>query len=433
MEEHAIVYKQSYSQFKSELDYELNKAAQGFVRIGYLLKQARDTDVLKDSPYQNVVEFAEAEYNLDKTTVSRFMSIHDRFGDPNDPEQLQEKYRAFGIKKLAMMLTLPDKLNEVLTDDFSAAEIKTIKDEVDEEKKITPIEVMTEDAPKAQEDLSILAKVLYQIGEAEPEKMAELMELDYLTVNASNKMLIETLAPAGQKMYMARVPAVGKFALNINGEKISLINLRDNKKEEYEIADISEALGELYDMAWGKGAGPETAKGMWESIWMKEFPKVKEAPVAPVQQKKESKVSVAKPQKTAKNDKKQHKTVEKQDKTAKTAKIHPEPKPEEQPEVPGVWYPQEEPQEQTEEEKSLKEQIADEDADDRYEYYEPETTIEGLVELLMDYEVDVEKEEKKTGSKPMYVSIDIDEGFAAAIYNAIKELQYMTKIGGHRR
>lgn len=314
MEEHAIVYKQSYSQFKSELDYELNKAAQGFVRIGYLLKQARDTDVLKDSPYQNVVEFAEAEYNLDKTTVSRFMSIHDRFGDPNDPEQLQEKYRAFGIKKLAMMLTLPDKLNEVLTDDFSAAEIKTIKDEVDEEKKITPIEVMTEDAPKAQEDLSILAKVLYQIGEAEPEKMAELMELDYLTVNASNKMLIDTLAPAGQKMYMARVPAVGRFALNINGEKISLINLRDNKKEEYEIADISEALGELYDMAWGKVAGPETAKGMWESIWMKEFPKVKEAPVAPVQQKKESKVSVAKPQKTAKNDKKPQKTDENEQK-----------------------------------------------------------------------------------------------------------------------
>ncbi len=314
MEEHAIVYKQSYSQFKSELDYELNKAAQGFVRIGYLLKQARDTDVLKDSPYQNVVEFAEAEYNLDKTTVSRFMSIHDRFGDPNDPEQLQEKYRAFGIKKLAMMLTLPDKLNEVLTDDFSAAEIKTIKDEVDEEKKITPIEVMTEDAPKAQEDLSILAKVLYQIGEAEPEKMAELMELDYLTVNVSNKMLIETLAPAGQKMYMARVPAVGKFALNINGEKISLINLRDNKKEEYEIADISEALGELYDMAWGKVAGPETAKGMWESIWIKEFPKVKEAPVAPVQQKKESKVSVAKPQKTAKNDKKPQKSDENEQK-----------------------------------------------------------------------------------------------------------------------
>ena len=321
MKEHAIVYKQSYSQFKSELDYELNKAAQGFVRIGYLLKQARDTDVLKDSPYQNVVEFAEAEYNLDKTTVSRFMSIHDRFGDPNDPEQLQEKYRAFGIKKLAMMLTLPDKLNEVLTDDFSAAEIKTIKDEVDEEKKISPIEVMTEDTPKAQEDLSILAKVLYQIGEAEPEKMAELMELDYLTVNASNKMLIDTLAPAGQKMYMARVPAVGRFALNINGEKISLINLRDNKKEEYEIADISEALGELYDMAWGHGAGPETAKGMWESIWMKEFPKVKEAPVAPVQQKKESKVSVAKPQKTAKNDKKPQKTDENEPKADESEPI----------------------------------------------------------------------------------------------------------------
>lgn len=416
MEEHAIVYKQSYSQFKLELDHELNKAAQGFVRIGYLLKQARDTDVLKDSPYQNVVDFAKAEYNLDKTTVSRFISIHDRFGDPNDPEQLREKYRKFGVKKLAMMLTLPDGLNEALTDDYTATEIQTIKDEVDEEKKITPIEVMTEEAPKAQENLSILAKVLYKIGETEPELMAELMELDCLTVNPSNKILADTLAPAGQKMYVARVPAVGKFALSINGEKISLINLRDNETEKYEMEDISKALAELYDMAWGEGAGPDTAKGMWESIWMKEFP-VKKEEVAPVQQKKESKVSVPqKPEKpktehkTAKNDKKPQKTERKE---AKEDKTHTEP-------------------EEQAEEKSLKEQI-EEDTDDRYEYFEPGTTIEGLVEMLMDYEVAMEKEEKQTGSRPMYVSVDIDEGFASSIYNAIKELQYMTKIGGHRR
>lgn len=424
MEEHAIVYKQSYSQFKSELDYELNKAAQGFVRIGYLLKQARDTDVLKDSPYQNVVEFAEAEYNLDKTTVSRFMSIHDRFGDPKDPEQLQEKYRAFGIKKLAMMLTLPDKLNEVLTDDYSAAEIKTIKDEVDEEKKITPIEVMTEDAPKAQEDLSILAKVLYQIGEAAPEMMEQLLELDYLGVNTTNQMLLETLAPAGQKMYMARVPAAGKFALNINGDRISMIDIRSNTTQQYTGEDISNALYELYRMAWGIGAvGPESGKKMWESIWMKEFPKVKEAAVAPVQPKKESKVQPSKkeekksPNISPKSPERSPKSTEK--KEAKGTMEYKKPEVLAEPPV--------------EEEKSLKEQITEEETDDRYEYYEPETTIEGLVELLMDYEVAVEKEEKQTGKKPIYVSVDIDEGFAASIYNAIKELQYMQKIGGHRR
>lgn len=423
MEEHAIVYKQSYSQFKSELDYELNKAAQGFVRIGYLLKQARDTDVLKDSPYQNVVEFAEAEYNLDKTTVSRFMSIHDRFGDPKDPEQLQEKYRAFGIKKLAMMLTLPDKLNEVLTDDYSAAEIKTIKDEVDEEKKITPIEVMTEDAPKAQEDLSILAKVLYKIGEAAPEMMEQLLELDYLGVNITNQMLLETLAPAGQKMYMARVPAAGKFALNINGDRISMIDIRSNTTQQYTGEDISNALNELYRMAWGMGAGPESGKKIWESIWMKDFPVVKTAAVAPVQPKKESKVQPAKkeekksPNISPKSPERSPKSPEK--KEAKGTMKYKKPEVLAEPPV--------------EEEKSLEEQITEEETDDRYEYYEPETTIEGLVELLMDYEVAVEKEEKQTGKNPMYVSVDIDEGFAASIYNAIKELQYMQKIGGHRR
>lgn len=423
MEEHAIVYRQSYSQFKTELDYELNKAAQGFVRIGYLLKQARDTDVLKDSPYQNVVEFAKAEYNLDKTTVSRFISIHDRFGDPKDPEQLQEKYRNFGIKKLAMMLTLPDKLNEELTDDFTAAEIQTIKEEVDEEKKITPIEVMTEEAPKAQEDLSVLAKVLYQVGENEPEIMEKLMETDYLTVNTTDQMILGVLAPAGQKMYMARVPAVGKYALNINGDRVSLVDIRNNKTEQHTAEDISSALNELYDMAWGKDGGPETAKKMWESVYMKEFPEVKEAAVAPVQQKKESKVSVSKSKAEKKPEKKEEK------KTEKKAVEKAEKQKESQPKQTDTEI--KETQEEEEAPKTRREQITGEE--DRYEYFEPETTIEGLVELLEDYEKAIEKEKKVNGKEPMYVSIDIDGGFAASIYNAIKELQHMKKIGGHRR
>ena len=132
MEEHAIKYTQTYQQFKSELDHELNRAASGFVRIGYLLKQARDTDILKDSPYESVTEFADKEYGLDKSQVSRFMSIHDRFGDPDEPEKLQSQFEGFGVKKLTMMLALPDSVNEELNPSFTSAEIQTIKEEVEE-------------------------------------------------------------------------------------------------------------------------------------------------------------------------------------------------------------------------------------------------------------------------------------------------------------
>ena len=109
-----------------------------------------------------------------------------------------------------------------------------------------------------------------------------------------------------------------------------------------------------------------------------------------------------------------------------------EPKTEDQQEEVGRQDSQEETQEQEEEQKTLEEQIA-EDTDDRYEYYEVKVTIEGLGELLADYEVAMERAEKTSGEKPMYLPIDMDEGYAASIYNAIKELQYMQKIGGHRR
>lgn len=345
MEEHAIQYQQSYNDFKAELDHEMHRAAQGFVRIGYLLRKARDTDILIDSPYKNVLEFAEKEYGLDKSQTSRFIAINERFGDPDDPEQLAEQYRPFGVKKLNMMLMLPDSLNEELTDDYTAAEIAEIKAEVTEEQKITPLEVMAEEQDHT--DLPMLARVLYKIGEDDPDMMMELMGADYLSPlmgDLRQERLLEILAPAGQKMYMARVQGVGKMALVINGRRITLTNVREDSKEEYTPEDIEESLGELYRRGWNCEVIPDTAKQMWELIYQRELPEV-----APVQPKKETKVSTPpKPEKTksdhktAENDKKPQKTDEKGDKTAQTAKIHPEPKPEEQPEVPGVWYPQEE-------------------------------------------------------------------------------------------
>ena len=51
-----ITYQKTYQEYKAELDGELQKTAEGFVRIGYLLKVARDTDILAESGYATVTE-----------------------------------------------------------------------------------------------------------------------------------------------------------------------------------------------------------------------------------------------------------------------------------------------------------------------------------------------------------------------------------------
>lgn len=64
-------YKKTYREYEAEIDGEFQQAAERFVKIGYLLKVARDTDILKESGYRDVHEFAKRRYGLDKSQVSR--------------------------------------------------------------------------------------------------------------------------------------------------------------------------------------------------------------------------------------------------------------------------------------------------------------------------------------------------------------------------
>lgn len=321
MEEHAIKYTQTYQQFKAELDHELNKAATGFVRIGYLLKQARDTDILKDSPYESVTEFAEKEYGLEKSQVSRFMSIHDRFSDPNEPEKLRDNYEGFGVKKLTMMLALPDAQNEELTPEYTAAEIQTLKEAADEEKKITPLEVMTEEKQSGTEDLGDLETILYLIGQDNPEVMADLLHEEGFTLEPSSRKEMAILAPAGQKIYVVRPAGKGRINFNVKPQGASAVSVRDNTKTEYSPDDIGDALSNLVDKAANIAAemdeysedGIPDAKTMWALLYGSSFPTKEEKKIAPVQPKKESKVSAAKKEKPK-------------------AEPKPEPEPEEEPE-----------------------------------------------------------------------------------------------------
>ena len=114
-----------YRGFKAALDTELNQTAESFVRIGYLLKQARDTNILAESGYKSVVDFAQAEYNIDKTQVSRFIHINDKFSEGGYSDHLLPQYQGFGYSKLTLMLALPDAVNEALTPDRKSTRLNS--------------------------------------------------------------------------------------------------------------------------------------------------------------------------------------------------------------------------------------------------------------------------------------------------------------------
>lgn len=301
--EQVIEYR-SYQEYKQELDTELKKTAEGFVRIGYLLKVARDTSILAESGYDNVVDFARAEYGIDKTQVSRFIHINDKFSQGGYAPELKEEYQGFGYAKLSIMLSLPDSVNEELTPDFSKSEVQQVKDEIDEEKKTTDIEVMLEEKDSVQQSFNTnLEKAVYQLGKDAPEVYKRLWE-SAVKNGESGKRFIENLIPDEKAMYIVRIPGDGRCMLSMKAEEdtVKLINIRDSSANEtYTKQELEDALKKMLPDTdtWGKA---------WESLYGEKLPAEKNAAVAPVQPKaaprKESKVIVPKkpePEKSVQN------------------------------------------------------------------------------------------------------------------------------------
>lgn len=288
-----ITYNKTFFEWQQELDTELVKSAEGFVKIGYLLKVARDTDILKNSGYSGIVEFAKARYGLDKTQVSRFIHINDRFSEGGNSEELKENYKGMGYAKLTIMLQLPDEINEEITPDFSKSEIEEIKKEYEEEKKISDLEVWAEGTAEETKEFNELGQVLYQLLHDNPELFKKIYE-----TSLAEDELTDILAPSGEMIYSVRLQGIGRVMMSIKTElgRITLTNTRSMEKTEWNIVDLAAAAIDVYSRI---SLDLDNAKAAYEKMFNEQFPEKQE--VAPVQQedkkpvvKKEKKVQKAK-------------------------------------------------------------------------------------------------------------------------------------------
>ena len=226
MNEVTVKNVKTFEDLKSQLNIELNKAAISFVRIGYLLKTARDTDILKDTEYNDVNEFAAKEFGLDKSQVSRFMRINDRFSISGYSEQLKVEYEGYGSAKLSIMLTLPDEINEELSPEYSKSDIQAIKEEYEEEQKITPLEVMAEERPEDEPD-EFIALVTKQLNDEHPEPINNIHRGINLDIDIDEEDVKDAYMPAGDCTYNIRIAGQGRFMVNCKSDQITIVNMRD--------------------------------------------------------------------------------------------------------------------------------------------------------------------------------------------------------------
>ncbi len=323
-------YTKTYQEYKKELDAVLTRTAEDFVQIGYLLKVARDTNVLAESGYATVTDFARAEYGIDKTQVSRFISINDRFSEDGYSDHLLPSYKGFGYAKLTLMLQIPDEINEALPPTLSKVEIQDIKDEVDAESKVTDIEVEIEraeaaavtDKPMLPPEGSPLYRNLWQLGKEQEDLFRKLWMVCFLHTafgNKNNAEIMDILIPQGDAVYTVRIPGERRTQIIVNSDGATIVNLKTLERSRYTEDQICLVVRSLID----GGSSPEER---YRDLYGEDLTP-EESAVAPVQQDE--------PEKEKKPEKRKESRVTKANTEPKKKPKEPEKKPE-QMTIPGA-------------------------------------------------------------------------------------------------
>lgn len=228
-----IIAYSDYEGYKKQLDRAITETTANFIVIGYLLLQARDTDILCTSGYTSMGDFARKEYGLDESVTSRFINIAERYGDGQG--RLKPEYAGYTCSKLGEMLSLPSEVAAVVTPDMTVKEIRTIKEEVQEESKVSDIEVMIE-AAEAGEG-SDIEKFIKAYLEERTDEFRKVCKAN------SQEECYDILAPSGKATLIARIPGTGRVMLNLEDyDHVSAIYVRENRTEALTMTDIDNAI-----------------------------------------------------------------------------------------------------------------------------------------------------------------------------------------------
>lgn len=237
MEEYHQITLDEWSAWKEEIREKLAETAQNFVYIGYRLKQIRDSGMYGGAA--DVFEFAQNEYGLGKSTVSRFMAINEKYSKEGNSLELKDEYKGFSSSKLSEMLSLPDSECELIT------EKTTIKD-IRELKSFDRQQVTEEEARPIGENP--LKAVIIDYFRDKKEMLNQVLELIY---NGKIKDAAECMNPSGIGTHSKGICFLFMYEYD-RGIKYKL--LMDPEPKAMEWHDFMQEVMNIYEYEFDRGA-----------------------------------------------------------------------------------------------------------------------------------------------------------------------------------
>lgn len=185
MEENHQITLTEWIEMKEAIRRELNNVKHAFVRVGYYLRRAEDEKLYLQDGYASLAEFAQKEYGLTATTVSRFMSINRKYSVDGYSPQLLPEYQDYKQSVLTEMLALPDSDLQMVTPD-------TPREDVRELARFN----RQQPGPEVSEELTDMICNFFLDN---PEVKQDLLEV--MPEGMTEGIAIEILNPSGSRTY----------------------------------------------------------------------------------------------------------------------------------------------------------------------------------------------------------------------------------------
>ena len=222
-----------WMEMKNKLRQELQGVKQSFVRIGYVLRRIDDGKLYEQDGYKSVAEFAKAEYGLEASTVSRFMSINREYSIDGYSERLREEYLDLSRSQLEEMLKLPEPDRQMITPETPREDIRDLKRFNREE----PV-------PGVADDLHGLIEEFFR---AHPEELNQIFAEEH---PEGIKWLTELVNPSGSRSFKK-----GMYFLMMSEDRVAVKKFGEAPKN-LSWTEFLEITQEIFGLA----AGPDTWK-----------------------------------------------------------------------------------------------------------------------------------------------------------------------------
>lgn len=230
---------------KEKLRKQLQDVSEGFVRIGYQLKQIKEQRLYERDGYKDLAGFAKQEYGLSASTVSRFIAINTKYSIGGNSELLRPEFMGIGSSKLGEMLTIRDEDMELIGPATTRESIRDLKRFEKEEKAADTTEVSDRE--------SVLYKITEEFFRGQPDLLNE------ICFDGRSASIDELINPSGNRTFRTGIYFVSFFDSD-KGIKVKAFG--QSKPESYTWDEFEYAVDNIFEPfgvhTWAKHYDPDS-------------------------------------------------------------------------------------------------------------------------------------------------------------------------------